>query len=173
MSLRTYIPPTPLPPLFVLFPELMEAMPEFVEQPLYSENHYVAVVSGSVRNLSQYPEVFAEIFCRALHHLPHAPALISIYHNLITIKRLTTCAISLIKDVGQNEISRFHVTEDLPWIRSCSSRSRFNSRSLAVWLNTSHYIKSLLGRIVAHYYMKIYFIFASFVFFCLIYTREI
>lgn len=127
MSLRTYIPPpTPLPPLFILFPELMEAMPEFVEQPLYSENHYIAVVSGSVCNLSQYPEVFAEIFRRALHHLPHESAPVSIYHNLIMIKRLTTRTISLIKDVGQNEISCFHVTEDLPWIRPLdSSKSQF------------------------------------------------
>lgn len=96
----------------------MEAMPEFVEQPLYSGNHYVAVVSGSIRNLSQYPEVFVEMFRCALHHLTRARSrsLVSIYYNLITIKRLTTRAISLIKDVEQNEISCFRVTEDLLWI---------------------------------------------------------
>jgi len=90
----------------------MEAMPEFVEQPLYSGNHYVAVVSGSVRNLSQYPEVFAEIFRCIIFHA-RARASISIYHNLIMIKRLTTHAISLIRDAGQNKISCFRVTEDL------------------------------------------------------------
>lgn len=44
-------------------PKLMEAMPEFVEQPLTARNHYGPVVSGSVRNLfAIYPKVFAKIF---------------------------------------------------------------------------------------------------------------
>lgn len=38
---------------------------------------------------------------------------VSIYRNLITIKRLTTRAISLIKDVVQNEASCYNVTVDL------------------------------------------------------------
>lgn len=52
--------------------------------------------------------------------LPHAH--VSIYYNLITIKRLTTHEISLIKDVAENEVLYFPpVTEDFSLIHSCAT----------------------------------------------------
>jgi len=90
------------PPLRAI-PELMEAMPEFVEQPLYSGNHYVTVVSGTV---SQFIAISGSFPPRGASSTVRACASASIYCNFITIKRLITRAISLIKDVARNEVSR-------------------------------------------------------------------
>jgi len=74
-------------------------MAEFVEQPLWPGNHYVAAaVSGSVSQ-------FIAISGSSRENFPARA--VSIYRDLITIKRLTTRAIGLIKDAAGNEASRY------------------------------------------------------------------